>query len=427
MQEKKIDHRETYRLVQMITTGNYKDEFALLKDLVQNIVDMPEFEINGGRIWQLDADNKGYTIKLQYGNVTKIPENYALYIKDQKELFDVLTKEHTYLNVETDSVLREKGVKLYSATAVGDLIKVDNHFYYKYIVSFNAPEIKQSFFETLQIISSVATIAIRNLSSEAQQEKISKAVHQASEIQKNLLPDYSRELRDYKIHGILIPDYEVGGDYFDYFTEGDEEDQRLGIVVSDAASKGLPAAIQALFVSGAIRMGKSFSPKIPHLMSRLNTLIFDTFLYERFVTLFYCELTLCSNRLVLYANAGHCEPIHYRPNEDRIQLLKPTGGLLGLVRNQKFHMENIRMHPGDLLVLYTDGITEAHNSDGEMFGQKRLIELVKKYHKLSPKEIGENITGDVQEFTVNSPYTDDKTIVVIKRDENSEKIDEDWN
>lgn len=412
-----VNLRETYKLVGKLASGIYRDEISLLKSLVSDIVDDPEFEIIGGRIWECIPEEKCYKLQFQYGKMSHIPDGYSLKIEEQKELFQKLTHERTFLNRETDLLLREKGIEIYSVTAVGELLKIGDEKYYQYAIGFHAPEILQSFYETLTVISSVAGIALRDLNAQLDKEKITQDIIQASEIQKNLLPEHNIEFHDYKIFGICIPDSAVGGDFFDYLKQTDDEDERLGIVVSDAASKGLPAAIQALFVSGALRMGKSFSTKISQLISRMNTLIFDTFLYDRFVTLFYCELTMSSNRLVLYANAGHCEPVHYCPSEDKISILRSTGGLLGLLRKQKFGVENLTMKPGDLLVLYTDGITEARSADDEMFGEDKLISLIKKHHKKTAKGIAYSIIDEVQKYSSGSDFNDDKTLVVIKRDE----------
>ena len=229
------------------------------------------------------------------------------------------------------------------------------------------------------------------------------------------MPSHSKKFHDYDIYGHCQPSEGVGGDYFDYIIREDIEDDTLGIVISDAASKGLPAAIQSLFVSGAIKMGLSYATRISDNFTKLNTLIFDTFVYERFVTLFYCELTLSENRLVLYINAGHPGPIHYRPSTDSIKLLNPTGGLLGILRQQKFGLENIRMKKGDVMVLYTDGITEAMNEEDELFGDDRLINIIKQNHDKSAKEINLLILEAVEKFGAKSKYTDDRTIVVIKR------------
>lgn len=407
--------RDTFKLVETLSHGKFHSETALLKALVKHIVDDGSFEITGGRVWELNPQDKTYKLNYQYGNLKKIPKNYSIQISEHP-VFSKLLTERTILQRETDNTLREKGIEVYSATGVGEIVRLKNGKYFKYALGFSAPQILQSFFETLSIISSVASVALRNLSSQALQKRMQHDILKASEIQRSLLPEHYMEYKDYKIFGACIPDAEVGGDYFDYLKSSDEEEDNLGIVVCDAASKGLPAAIQALFVSGAMRMGRGFTPKISQLMSHINTLVFDTFPYERFVTLFYCELTSSKNRLVLYANAGHCAPIHFKPSRDRITMLNATGGLMGIMQYQRFEVENIIMDPGDVLVLYTDGITEARNETGELFGENRLIDIIKNNHLEKPDTIAYKILQEVQTFASEHGYTDDRTLVVIKRD-----------
>lgn len=410
-----IDQRNTYKLLEKLTSGNYKSELALLKSLIKDIINHTDFDIQGGRIWKINRDKCSYELKYQYGNVKKIPKGYSVPLTDHK-VFSDLTRHRTIVNYETDQLLIKKGIALYSLAGVGELIKINGSKYYQYAMGFNAENISDSFSETLSVITRAASVAIRNMTTMAVHQKIEKDIIKASEIQRNLLPDHHLEFSDYKIYGTCIPDSAVGGDYFDYIKGSIHEDERLGIIISDAASKGLPAAIQALFVSGAFRMGMSFSSRITQLMSRLNDLIFQTFPYERFVTLFYCELTLSSNRLVLYANAGHCSPIHYRPETDKFKALEPTGGLLGIMEGQKFGLENVRMHPGDILVLYTDGINEALDSKGNLYGEERMKQIIKENKNKSPEQIALHILDDVYKFSKDSNYTDDRTLVVIKRD-----------
>lgn len=411
-----INQRDTYKLVEKITGKKFSSEIALLKSLVRDIVNLPDFEITGGRIWELIPEDNSYQLRYQYGNVKKIPNDYKISISEQPVL-KKLFQQRTSLFYETDALLQEMGIELYSVTGVGEIIRLRNGKFYKYALGFNAPEILQSFFETLTIISGVASIALRNFSTQAEQKKIRQDLVKASEIQKNLLPEHKLSYLDYNIFGVCHSANEVGGDFYDYIKVSDVQDEHLAVVICDAASKGLPASIQALFVYGAIRMGMSFSTRISHLLARINTLIFDTFPYERFVTLFYCDLTPSSNRLVLYANAGHCQPIHYRPSTDQIRILETTGGLMGLVREQKFGVENINMHPGDILVLYTDGISEARDKEGNLYSEERLADLIRNTFSKSSEDIAYAIIEDVQKFSAGSDYTDDQTLVVIKRDE----------
>lgn len=405
---------EIYKLVESLTDGNYKNEIDLLTSLVKKIVKHHEFGLIGGRVWELIPEDNSYTLRFQYGKLKKIPADYTMSLKDHS-LFENLSEERTVVNYETDLVLKDKGIVLYSAAGVGDLVKLKNKKYYQYVIGFNANEFYQSFYETLTIISGVASVAVKNIATQFEQRKIYRDLLKAAEIQKNLLPEHKIKFHDYDVYGVCIPDSSVGGDYFDYIKNVDDEEERLGIVISDAASKGLPAAIQSLFVSGALRMGASFGTKISGLMSKLNTLIWQTFFYERFVTLFYCELHLSSNRLVLYANAGHPAPVHYRPSLDSIVLLEPTGGILGLAEHQKFNVENIRMHKGDVLVLYTDGITECQDKHGNRFGDEKLYDLVRQFHYDTAQNIALRIIEEVEKFTIDSHYTDDKTLVVVKR------------
>jgi sigma-B regulation protein RsbU (phosphoserine phosphatase) len=408
--------RETYKLVEKLISTEYKDPLELLKRLVKDIVEHKSFEMTGGRIWEFIPEDMAYELRMQYGNVEKIPDNYRIYIQDQPFLIN-LFKERTIINTETDKLLKEKGITLYSVTGVGQIIRTKTGKFYKYLLGFNAPEIKPTFAETLAIISSVATVAIKNIQDTIEKKRIREDLYQAAQIQRNLFPDHYLEFYDYEVYGVCIPDSEVGGDYFDYLQiePKEYEEERLGIVIGDAASKGLSAAIQALFISGAFRMGWSYSTRMSDLFSRLNKLVYKTFPYERFVTLFYCELTLSSNRLVLYVNAGHCAPIHYRAETDRILKLNPTGGLLGILENQKFKVENIRMHRGDVLVLYTDGITEAMDTNHKLFGEERLIDLIRQNKDLPAKDIALTIIDEVNKFSDKSDVNDDKTIIVVKR------------
>lgn len=410
-----VNQRETYKLLEEITEGNFKSEIEFLKSLIVKIVDYKAFEITGGRVWEIDGEEPAYNLRFQYGNINKVPDNYSVQIKDHP-LLDELADVRSCLNTENDPVLREHGILVYSMTGVGDIEKIGKKKYFKYLLGFNAPQILQSFYETLNVISSYASIRIQTIADREKQKKLKRDLDRASEIQRNLLPEHYMEFYDYKVFGVCIPDSDVGGDFFDYLKNMDDEEERLGIVVSDAASKGLAAAIQALFVSGAIRMAQFFSPKISTMLSRLNTLVFDTFPYERFVTLFYCELSLTSNRLVLYANAGHIPPLYYRREKDAFKTLDTTGGLLGLMQNQRFRIENINMHKGDILALFTDGIIEAQDHNGNIFGYERLQEIIRANKDLDSKGLTYKILDAVQVFATHSVYTDDRTIIIVKRD-----------
>lgn len=398
----------------------FKTPNHLLKTLLDGVVKSEHFHISSGRIWKLNKEAKCYILEYQNGPLKIIPTGYKQAL-EQNYIYTELGNLHNTLIVhadETDEILKEAGIKHFAVVGVGELVRLDSGKYFEYMFGFNIDIQSEEVNETLKVISTLSTLAMRNFITQSAKSKIDKDLKKASEIQQNLLPDHYIEFSDYKVFGVCIPDSEVGGDFFDYIqsTYAYEDDQ-LTIVIGDAASKGLPAAIQALFVTGALRMGISLATKLPHVFSLLNSLVRSTFPSDRFVSLFTCELTISSNRVVLYVNAGHCPPIHFRPTTERVKRLEPTGSYIGVMERQKFGIENVRMYPGDILLLYTDGIDEAQDENGNLYGTDRLVELLKKHHRDTPKNIAYYIIEDVQTFSARSIYSDDRTLVVIKRDE----------
>jgi sigma-B regulation protein RsbU (phosphoserine phosphatase) len=162
-------------------------------------------------------------------------------------------------------------------------------------------------------------------------------------------------------------------------------------------------------------MGFAYQTKISSLLSRLNQLLNKTFSEEHFVTLFYAELTDDKNGLVIYANCGHNNPILYRANTNSVDYLEATGQLLGPFPNETFKTDNILMSRGDILLLYTDGISEATNEQGEFYEEERIARTVFECREESAKYITQKILEDVQLFNTLGTQSDDKTIVTIKR------------
>ena len=367
--------------------------------------------MTGGRVWELDVESDAYTLRYQYGEMEILDVGTTRSVHDMPEVLTLATRS-TFTTPPIDA--GDRGTRVYSLTGVGDLQQRVHGMLPMYALAFTARERSDEFVDSMLVVSSAASTALRNMRAVQQDKKIRKDLDQAWQIQRGLVPDHHKMFHGYDIYGISLPDSVVGGDYFDYL-QRDEESDRLGIVISDAASKGLSAAVQALFVSGALRMAASFDTKMTALVSRLNTLIYDTFPNERFVSLFMCELLSSNSGLVLYVNAGHCPPIHYHAATRTHSILAPTGGILGIVTEQPFRLENSNMAVGDVLVLFTDGIIEAQSKSGELFGEPRLVTLVETFSHETSERISQQILDEVNRFAVGSTYSDDKTVIVIKR------------
>jgi len=166
---------------------------------------------------------------------------------------------------------------------------------------------------------------------------------------------------------------------------------------------------------GGIRMAVSYNTKITTLMSRTNKLLNQAFSEEQFVSLFYTELFNDKKGLILYANAGHNSPILYHAREDRVEVLEPTGQILGPFPEETYNVENTYLSVDDVLVIYTDGISEAHNTNGDLYGEPRLQKLIQEYAHKSAQELCSIVMEDVQKYSRGSDETDDRTMVVIKR------------
>ncbi len=404
--------RKLYRTIESIGSRTVENEEDLLKQVLHEVVQNEEIRLKGGRIWKFDAKSGSYMLVHQTGDMESIRQGYSIKVKDYP-IFLELPQRRTVLGNEQDTYLRKRGILRYSATGVGERVKWRGHILYRYVLAFNADHLDESLTSTLNIISTALTSVLRAKKVERKARVLEQDLDKAREIQQSILPQHEMRFHSYEMYGVSIPDRIVGGDFFDYLV-GELDQERIGVVIGDAASKGLSAAAQALYTSGALRMGFDYQTKISSLLSRVNKLLNRTFSEDHFVTLVYCELTDDRNGLVLYANCGHNNPILLRA-DGSYEMFEATGQILGPFPRENFRTESFLMNKGDILILYTDGISEAANEQGEFFGEARLIDLVNEYRSLPSKDISLRVLDEVQKFNTHGVHSDDKTIVTIKR------------
>ncbi|MBM4172438.1 MAG: serine/threonine-protein phosphatase [Ignavibacteria bacterium] len=409
-----MDQKRLLRTLDSIASGNFKNEFTLLHSVVEEIVKSTKFDVNGGRIWKLNPSKKAYKLVLQTGDVQKIPEDFLLHFRDYP-IFEKISSERTILADETNNLLKERGIFKYSASGFGKKIFVQGKKYYEYLIAVNSDHIGDDLRYTLNIVATVLTSKLREKYLTQSRNNLIENIDKARELQRSILPEHEYKFHFYEIFGVTIPAENVSGDFYDYLKIGDDE-ERLGIAVGDAASKGLAAAAEALYISGAIRMASTFHIKISPMMHRINQLVNKIFSDDKFSSLFYGEISADKKGLFLYANAGQNPPIFYNHQKKSISKLLPTGPLLGPAPNSKYETDSLNFSKDDVLVIYSDGIVEAANDKYEFYEEKRLANLLKKVANLNARDIAHSILEDVIKFsTANSRYQDDKTIVVIKR------------
>jgi sigma-B regulation protein RsbU (phosphoserine phosphatase) len=408
-----LNQKKLHKTVETIASQKFASDEEMLTTVINEIVHDQTIGFTGGRIWKLFPDIEGYRLLYQTGNMEKIEKNFLIRALDYP-VFEQLAQSRTILGHETIEALRKKGIFKYSASGVGHKFKLRSKPFYEYVLALNSKNIDEDLRVNLSIIATALTSQIKQRQSSQSANQLKADIDKARQLQKSILPEHEYKFHHFDIYGITHPADIVGGDFFDYLDIGDNND-RIGVTIGDAASKGVAAAAEAMYVSGALRMATTFEIKISLILKRMNELVNKIFEDDKFTSLFYGELTTNKNGLFLYANAGHNPPMFYKSAKNRIELLNPTGPVLGPAPQSKYFVENINIYLNDILVLYSDGITEAANTKFEFYEEQRLMAIIKKLKDKTPKEIALGILEDVIKFSKNGSYTDDKTIVVIKR------------
>jgi sigma-B regulation protein RsbU (phosphoserine phosphatase) len=229
----------------------------------------------------------------------------------------------------------------------------------------------------------------------------------AREIQQSLLPQPDRVLPYARAYSQNLPCYEVGGDYFDYL---DLEGGRFGFALGDVAGKGMAAALLASLVQGVLSAQAQFETPLPSMMSNINRILAQRGTGNKFVTFFFGILDpdgTCS-----YVNAGHNPPF-VLGRDGSMKELTAGGMVLGLFPGAQYEAGSVQLQSGDHLVLFTDGVVEALNTEGEEFGQERLTALLGAKAHANTHEILISLREAVLSFSANTPQHDDITLMVV--------------
>ena len=249
-----------------------------------------------------------------------------------------------------------------------------------------------------------------------EREKFQKEIEVAKQIQQALLPKKHPDISGYDIAPYYQAAKEVGGDYYD-FVQVDED--TLGIVVADVSGKGVPGSLVMTMIRTALRMEARGNKNASDVMAKMNDFVTDDMKKGMFVTMFYVILD-SKNRIISYASAGHNPMILYRVESDATFFLKPKGFPVGIslpdetLFRKSISLEKIKLKKDDILVIYTDGVTEAMNETREQYGVDRLVATIKKYGHLHPAQFIESLETDIRAFTGGTPQNDDITVVAIK-------------
>jgi sigma-B regulation protein RsbU (phosphoserine phosphatase) len=236
-------------------------------------------------------------------------------------------------------------------------------------------------------------------------------MRQARQIQQSLLPRSLPELPGFDLAAVSIPAEEVGGDVYD---AQDVEDGVISLTLGDASGHGLPAALQARDVITGLRMGAVDQHKISTTMQQLNRVIHQSGLVSRFVSLFFAELEETGN--LSFVNGGHCPPLLFAA-DGRVFELPSNGPVLGPLSDAVYKRSFAYIHPGEVLVMFTDGLIEREKAlDGdEEFGVERLVSVVQSMVNATAEQIVVRLLEEAFAFGRDALWHDDVTVFVVRR------------
>ncbi len=310
--------------------------------------------------------------------------------------------QHSVVLSQIRSVM---AVPLASGEEIFGMVYVDNPFDNR----FTEEDLK-----VLTTIASVASIKIeheRLLDERLEKRRMEEELKVASEIQMRLQPFAPPKLDGWDMTGVSFPCREIGGDYYDFIHR--KRDSHLIVAVGDVSGKGTGAALLMSSLHAAVRAQSQIGAPISDVMSEINQYIFENSPSNKFLTLFYGELDPLTGTLS-YSNGGHNAPMLVRRSGELERL--DTGGLpIGMMQGVVYQEASVELECGDVLVIYSDGITESINEREEEFDEERLIDVVKKNLGRSASGIRDRIDEALSRFVGTTPPVDDMTLMIIKR------------
>jgi sigma-B regulation protein RsbU (phosphoserine phosphatase) len=265
----------------------------------------------------------------------------------------------------------------------------------------------------LSIIASQSAQIIENarlLEEERNLRVMQEEMKLAKQTQLNLLPKEIPKIPGYSIAAKTISAKEVGGDYYDIIKI---EDNHFAFCLGDVTGKGMPAAMLMANIQATLRAQIQNEYSLAESLFRTSNLLYARTEPTKFVTLFLGTLNSDSNE-IYFSNAGHDPPFHF--SGSKLKYLKIGGMLLGAFPDAQYEQAKIIMNPGDLLILFSDGITEALNHESKEFSEEKLIGVIKNNKNAAPELFIEKIITAVQEHSGSTPQSDDMTLMIIKRD-----------
>jgi serine phosphatase RsbU (regulator of sigma subunit)/putative methionine-R-sulfoxide reductase with GAF domain len=242
-------------------------------------------------------------------------------------------------------------------------------------------------------------------------ERVEREFQLARQIQKTFLPQETPDIEGWDIAPRWRTAREVGGDFYDFFRT---REGKIALAIADVSDKGMPAALYMTVTRTLIRSAVQSTNSPGEVLSRVNEMLAIDSPDSMFVTCIFALLDP-STGVLEYANAGHNLPLVIRNSSHTVEKLHKGGIALGVIEQAEYRDESINLEPGDTVLFYTDGVTEAFSSSGELFSENRLIDLVVESEYLCAKELLDNLESQIDLFRKGEPSSDDLTMIAVQR------------
>jgi sigma-B regulation protein RsbU (phosphoserine phosphatase) len=257
----------------------------------------------------------------------------------------------------------------------------------------------------------VAELVLKLANEAAQREGMNREIEIAREVQQRLFPQRIPEIVGVDLAGMCRPASEVGGDYYDLIKM---EDGHLGFAIGDVSGKGISAALIMASLRASLRGLILDDPgDLAKMMQKVNRLVYEASSSSRYATFFFATLNPHTRELQ-YINAGHNPPVLVKEVSGELRRLEACGPVVGLLPSAAYEARSLLLEPGDLLIAYTDGISEAMTADDEEWGEHRMLAAVPRRPTPSAEEVLEKIFRAADEFTAGAEQHDDMTLLVMK-------------
>ena len=394
----------------LIRAGQELSENRPLSELFPVILDLAIQAVNAQRGVVLILENdtlvpkayKGEGFRISSGVRDRVLHDKTSILVRDAQLDDAFKGRMSIVEQKVHTMM---AVPLQTKERIIGLIYVDSPFVLR--------EFTKDDLNLLSVMGHIAAIRVENvrLAEIEQTERImQRDLSQAAEIQRRMLPAQAPEVAGTDLAGFNAACRTVGGDYYDFFPY---PDGRVAMALGDVSGKGMPASLMMMALHARVQVLAEDPGSLAAFMTRLNKATCAQCPSNRFITFFFCVLDTASGELT-FANAGHNPPILVRASGEA-QMLEGGGPVLGILPVASYGEQRVHLDPGDMLVLYSDGVTEANNGAYDEYGEDRFIDVLKRYREAPATAIVEAVARDLSDFAAGAPQADDITLVVAKR------------